>query len=137
MAPTKKLTRTSVHSFSIDFDTAPPPDLLGRRSTDYEEWSRSLFQRYKMNTYLDPPKNDLGRSHIIFTLKEKVGALAETLKVFQVCAPPSVCHHHVVDVVLCLAPLCETGPGRNVALGHVIHYPGDVGGRHAFGTSLG
>ena len=42
------------------------------------------FQRYAMESYVADINMEGGKTTIIFTLKEKAGALAETLKVFQV-----------------------------------------------------
>lgn len=47
------------------------------------EPDEALISRYRMNTYMENVKDKNGKTNLIFTLSEKVGALANTLKVFQ------------------------------------------------------
>ncbi|KRZ59143.1 putative phenylalanine-4-hydroxylase 1 [Trichinella nativa] len=43
----------------------------------------SVKSRYRMNTYLDVPEDKTGKFYLLFTLKERIGELIASLKVFE------------------------------------------------------
>uniref|UniRef100_A0A1I7XDB8 DDE_3 domain-containing protein n=1 Tax=Heterorhabditis bacteriophora TaxID=37862 RepID=A0A1I7XDB8_HETBA len=60
---------------------AQPPSVANMPPTHLVDFDDYL--KYAMESYVADINTDAGKTTIIFTLKEKAGALAETLKVFQ------------------------------------------------------